>query len=356
MTIKLRPETLKALEPEIVKVFELTKVTSGSLLDISSSFSLLWNAENLLPKNGPIRQQLNQYIGEHSLVTLSLTRAQARAQTKKYDPEKESQPLLAALGVIDPLPLAELLDAFQSLPRSYWATLLLPASLSEFVTLLPPIQWFGSSVRLIHEPELMKLVAPTKMSGALAQFLFSGHSVNIPNNSRAALQVEVEGFVPRFGSGETVDEAHGLFKCFFGLGLAVGLFKAADLPKTQSSRLGIQFHLGEPKGGEPVSTIPLTDAETTATAGLSYDGRTSPDHPGQTGALDKLTKMGIIFSSPEQHQLLLEASRWLFNSYVSEDPLLSFVQATVVLGIVPETRLLLTRLGLRRFWQTGAPT
>ena len=335
MTIKLRPETRKALEPEIAKFLELTTVTNGNVVNVLSSFSVLWEAESLLPKEGPVRKQLNEYVGEHSLAIFIADELREQVLTGKYEEGKESEPLLKALGIDDPRPLAqELLNALESLPRSYWATLPLPANLSDFVTRLPPVRSFGSSIRLIHESEMMKAVAPANTLGSLmANALLSATWVN-PSDAKAALQVQVDGFVPRFGGGETADEAHGRFKSFFGMALAVGLLKTADFPQAQPTRLGMIFHLGDPTASQPVSRIPLTDAETTTISGLSYAGRLSGDRQDMTEAEGRMGDMEIIFSAPEQHQLLLRACRWLFDSHVSEDPLLSFVQATVVLEIL----------------------
>jgi hypothetical protein len=72
--------------------------------------------------------------------------------------------------------------------------------------------------------------------------------------------------------------------------------------------------------------------------------------------------MEMILSVPEQHQLLLRACRWLFDSHVSEDPLLSFVQATVVLEILlgdkgsSEEVGLTTLLANRCAYMVGAST
>jgi hypothetical protein len=335
MTIKLRPETVKNIEPKIARFIEQTTVTSGSIIDILSSYTVLWEAEALLPKEGPTRQQLDRFVGEQALATFIPDELRERLAGQKYDIEKPREPLLKVLGIEDPLPLArELLQALEALPRAYQFTLPLPNALSDFVERLPPVRSFGPAVRLVHDAdEIRRVIEPKTQSGLLANALMN-LSVSGPLGARAALQVRVEGFVPRFARSETADEAHGLLKSFFGLGIAVGLLKTADYPQPQASRLNILVHLANGDDAAPLSKIPLTDAETTALSGLSYAAKSPRDRTDLTDAEQRMADMEAILSAPEQHQLLLRACRWLFDSHVSEDPLLSFVQATVVLEIL----------------------
>lgn len=337
MSIKLRPKVLEELEQEVSRFLELTNVNHGSILDVLPSFGVLWEAEALLPREGPTRQQLNRYLGEHSLSAFIPAELQQRMLALKYEPEKASEPLLKVLETDDPRPLArELLQGLANLPRSYWATLPLPANLAEFVKCLDPVYSFGPGVRLVHDPDKLQRFTPTNALPAAAIFgmapLFG--SPFSPSGPQAALQVQVDGFIPRFGSGETADEAHGMFKSFFGLGLAVGLLKTADFPQPQAGRLSISFDQVDSSEEQPLSRMPLTDSETTAISGLRYAAKSNRDRRDLTDAERRMADMEAILSAPEQHQLLLRASRWLFDSHVSEDPLLSFVQATVVLEIL----------------------
>jgi len=363
MTIKLRPETVKNLEPEIAKFIEQSAVVSGSIIDVVSSITLLLKAEGLLPKEGPTRQQLDRFVGERSLAAFIPDELRERLAGHKYDPEKPREPLLKVLGIEDPSPLArELLQALQELPRSYQFTLLLPRTLSEFVERLPPVRSFGPMVRLVHDADEIKRVVEAKPQfGGLANALMNLSLASAPL-SKAALQVQIDGFVPRFSGSETADQAHGVLKSFFGLGIAVGLLKTADYPQPQTIRLSMLVHHTNQEDSAPLSRIPLTDAETTAISGLSYAAKSPRDRTNLSDAERLMAEMEMILSVPEQHQLLLRACRWLFDSHVSEDPLLSSVQATVVLEILlgdkgsSEEVGLTTLLANRCAYMVGAST
>ena len=332
MPITLRPETLEKLRPEIVKYLNACEVTKGSILEAKSGFWTLYDAEKLLPETGPRRDAIKSYVGESSILDFMLSETRRFLDSLTYSEDETAVPLLQAIHCDDVDALADhLLNSFQSIPWRYWVTIPLPDRLAAFVRQMAPIREFSPRIRFIHDKAEIENTSPAGGMKPRSNGLFG--LLGGATEPGACLQFQVDGFVARFGRTETLEEAKSHLRGFLGLGLALEVFHAGSMPTIQMPRQQIHFRRidGDDANGASHS---LTDGETATIHSIS------PKLPGLLFQADtplvseeKMEAMAAILSNPQRHKILLRACEWLFNSHVGDDPLLNFVQATVVLEI-----------------------
>lgn len=330
MALNIRPQVREGLRPKLIAYFEGAEVESGSILNPGRAITHLLEAESLLPKSGPVRESLDAFVGEYSLTDFVDDRIRARLTGRQFDPEAKSIPLAKALEGEELCATADkIFDELATLPWDYWASLRLPENLSPLLEALPPVFPAGP-FRLVRDASEMVWVAQKPAMGLGGLF---GSSLQ-PAANQYSLQVRVQGFVAKYGETETVHAAHSQLKSFFGLGLALALFKIDGPVPSSNIRQAIIF--GHMAGGDiqRVSQKELSHAESETIQRIRLD-------PGRTEGMDlamggnaKLDAMAKLFLEPEQHAPLLRACRWLYDSHVGEDKLLSFVQAMVVLEIL----------------------
>lgn len=342
MALNIRPQTRQALKPKLVEFFQGARVENGSVLNAEQSIMTLVEAESLLPKSGPVRESLDAFVGEASLVNFVDDRVRTRLMDRAFDPEAAEISLPDALDGADLGAFAdEVVDALATLPWDYWASLWLPEKLSALLEVLPPIYPVGPFRFVRDEAELARTAQrPTVGIGGLL-----GSGLQLAPH-RGALQVRVQGFVVRYGETETVHEAHSLFKSFFGLGLALALFKIDDAVSAPNTRLTILF--GQINGVEVhrVAQKVLSHAESETIQSIGPNADQKEGSELRLGGEGKLAAMAKIFEESERHASLLRAGRWLYDSHVGDDKLLNFVQAMVVLEIVLGDRASSDEIGL----------
>lgn len=338
MPLGLHPKARDALLPYIRNFIDGAKVLHGTALSYSGSFMELLNAETKLPQSGPIREALSRYVSDHSVLDFIPEAIQTRLKQLTYTEERNELPLIAALEIADVEVFSgQLLEEFESLPWPYWATINLPRSLADFITRLDQIHELSPQVRLIHDQaEIGKTAAPDmSASNSLLTGLggFFGKTAKY-SEERKALQLKVKGFVPQYGGSGTVDDTRSLMRSFFGIGVALEIFKFSYSPALPPSRQQITFRRFDHEEGINPSHS-LSDAETSAIYKLTVPADFITGS-GEVAAIarERLGSVSAILQNPDKHSLLLRACEWLFNSHVGDDPLLSFVQAMVVLEIL----------------------
>lgn len=335
MPIKLRPETVEEIRPIIIDFLNSSIVNHGKILDFGPAFKILYNAEELLPKDGPKRQAILDYIGETSILDFMSNSVGLMIEGEKYSEDANPTPLLSVLKCDNVESMADkLLDSFQSLPWTYSATIPLPVAMTDFALKLDPIRDVSPRFRFIHDKAEIERASPPTGFFARQGGLFG--LLGMPEQPRACLQFQVDGYVARYGGTETVEEAKRLLRSFLGLALALELFRVGSAPFGSMGRQQIHFRRTAVET-EDVSAHSLSDPETALLHKLSYK---------DSEIEEKIAAMSAIFSDTTKHQSLLRACQWMFSSHVGDDPLTSFVQATVVLEIVLGDKASSNEIGL----------
>lgn len=345
MSLQLRAETKELLQARIEEFLQRSMVSSNKILDQRESFGVLMEAEHDLPQQGPRRKLLDQFIGDYSLLAFVPDRVRVLLDQRQFEPDAERVPLSVALEGSDLKDLArDALEALETLPWAYWASLTLPSALGQLIPALEPIHLVGDRFRLIHdEDELQRTAAVEKQFGGFNSLL--GLALR-PAKARLALQVKIDGFAAPFSETETMLEARDLLKSFLGLSIALGMFEIEQQPAfAEPQKSMIAFTQINEDVCRDAGTMKLSYAEGVAVSRLKLADHLVTDGP-PAGAIAHIATLRTILDQPEKHQLLLRASRWFFDSYVGDDPLLNFIQAMVVLEIMLGDKASSTEIGL----------
>jgi len=163
------------------------------------------------------------------------------------------------------------------------------------------------------------------------------------------LQVTTEGFIGQYGGSSPVVRAERTVRAFFGLGIALRLFRYEHkLPSVLKSYFYV--HRRNPDGSwSPDNRLEVEDTTDRGLSSLKMhdlQGRLENDEQKQGWATFVLNNMAAIFSSEKMAEQIILASQWFFDSHATRDGLLAFVQAMVVLEIILGDKKVSDEIGL----------
>jgi len=324
MPLKLRQETVDQLTPIVASFLERVTVAGDCIPNFGNGFGIIYDAEDLLPKTGPRKEEILKYIGERSLLKFASSFIDNLLYGRVYDRDARERPLLEVVGADSAQTLATaLLEAFQSLPWDYWASVALPKPLADFFAQFGGITEIADGVRVICDADEIERTVPVHRiptgNGGLFGLLH-------PTKPTAFLQFRTKGLFVEHNKTETLEDVISLVKAFLGLSIATGLFKVEERVEGFPVQREIYFLLCESEGASG-GRQKFTERES---IGIS---RVLPSEKGRK--FEHIApELKAIFSDVAENQKLLRACEWLFNAHVGDDSMLQFVQATVVLEIV----------------------
>jgi hypothetical protein len=263
-----------------------------------------------------------------------------------YDGSANPVALRELVSVTDFSALAqEIVAALEGLPQSYRFTVLINPKLHELLAEDVSEFVIAPTCRLVRVTEAFRdryegfpRSAPSGILGAMGSDLGSLFSADFRTRSFAdgavALQLDVPGFVDRYGESHTAAAAISLLKSFFGLGFAFSLFQRDVVFLSEEAREKVYFHRHEGSGHTYVGDrgldrdsaallwkITLDDAYRATASGLNQRTRIN----------GVLSAIGAYLSDGTGWAKLRLASRWFFDSMANNDELSAFVQAVIVL-------------------------
>jgi hypothetical protein len=308
----------------------------------------LAKSSDIIPKNGKIFDTITRCMGDLPFLefTASILTEYLR-QISKYDSAEESVPILSLFDASKtPQHIADdIVTSFNQLPWSYTFTFELPEALSTI--LAPTVAEFplSGNVRLINMnsgsgKRFPFLSGDEKVDDAIHRWgLLSLVNEKGWAENRLYVQVKSTGFVDVYGSNESANEAIDTVKSFFGLCLALKLFKYRRVYPEKIHYAPIYVHRLKAEEGWTISNkIDLDEPLQRAIARISFTDF-EPDKPIENLAIKLVANVHDHFKEPLEHRTndgvrLATACQWLFESYYGADEMLSFVQATVVLEIL----------------------
>lgn len=357
MTLALNEECKVRLRNALAVGLKDVQVRHGMFLDQDSLIALL-PAEPVLPQHGAARERLNYIFDELPLVDfVSGTISRELSELDEYKADVEREPLVAIQSFSDTAALAERLVAqFDSLPWQYTLTFKLPEPLSSLfeverpgydldpqTRIARPIAGFGEQYPLqpLSERHLKRIYG--------AGSLLIGPRVPEWQDGRIYFQTQFDGFVGAYGLSLTSDGAKRRLKSFFGLGLALRVFRISRNYMPSQPKLECLFHRMVDKKWVIDSRLELTETESEAFSSIELhdlDGQLDDDKKRLSWAQRGLHKIHKTLSAGEDAEGLLLASQWLFDSYTGKDELLNYVQAMVVLEILLGDKASADQIGL----------
>lgn len=351
MPFNLHPKCRKRLVETLAKGLPRITATNGMFLEPMSYLLGLFEAEEVLPKTGHLRDQLVEYVDDFPLTSfVSEMLATDLRERDKYLSDTPSIKLIELEGYGDTEKVAEsLVECFESLPWQYTLSVMLPGSvhqvLSRFVTELP----LSDQIRLIRPTRDFVERFPLKSEDEKRQKrIYGGGGILgfglAPDpewiEDATYLQTDVEGFIGMYGSTLPASNAKILLRAFCGLAIAIRLFRIE--PKYGAFPFGSYkshffVHKRRGDGWEIDGKFDLEDRHSTTFNDIvlnDLDGKLDTEEKKVGWAKRGVTKMCTVFSSGEKGNKIIRASQWLFDSYTPQDELLSFVQSIVVLEIL----------------------
>lgn len=348
MSLGLHSKCTSQLEKSLAENLRHVKVQHEMFLDFSSTLPLLHTNE-VLPKTGKVYEHLHQCIGENPLYDFVYqTLSRELYENNAYSDESGIRHLSELPNYTDLNALAgRLVNEFESLPWPFLVTLELPDGVGKQFRTAVPSYSLTHTLRVVAPDESFDTKYPLLsgrkgrdrgLDGALSSLLIG--RPRSWNKDTACIQIDLEGFIGRFGKTAPLERALGTIKAFVGLCLATRLMKVDEKQTTQSfggppkTRLIIHRQEGANWGIWSTYELP-TDLSSTLNA-LEIDDIDGEIKPEQISGWTKnrLSKITTAFSNPGKAERVLLAAQWLLDSYVGANELLSFVQTTVAMEIM----------------------
>jgi hypothetical protein len=340
MSLGLHPRCQTRLKQLLAEILTRVKVNHNTFLEFPSTLELL-SAQAALPETGPVREQIEKYIGEDPLFSFiyhSLSRELLENGT--YDSERTGTPLQEFHDYADLAAVAErLIDDFESLPWSYLISYELPKKVGEPLRRMVDSHSLTDSIGLVAPDETHERTYPFEEGRRLTAGLLG--EPQGWNKENLYLQIAAKGFIGLHGKTMPLEEAIGTLKSFVGLSLATRLIRvgreehrALALGAAPKSWLVVHRKLDD--AWQVCSRYDLPSDLSATLVRLEID---DIDGRFEGEGLDKWMRsrfhiISIAFQNPDKAERVLLAAQWLLDSYVGFNELLSFVQTTVAMEIM----------------------
>ncbi|WP_415899336.1 hypothetical protein [Neptuniibacter sp. QD48_11] len=311
------------------------------------SMLTLFKAEKAIPASGEIKEKLDQFIGETPVIDFIYENlSQNLYEHQEYEHFSQGIPLSDLDGYQEIDKVAnKLVEDLDSLPWSYTFTVKLHKEIAE--PLLPIItnRTLGDSITIVQTDEVFEGKYPLESGIELRDKRINGsNSLLIPTpaktewgKSNLCIQFKQDGFVGLYGDTETSENVRDDFKSFCGLGIALRLFKVETKFRATPQKAKFYIHRKLDEGWVIQNTQEMDTAISETFHDLilhDLNGVFEDENDLKHWVHKTLLDIDAVYKHREQNQKLLNASRWLFESYTGKNELLSFVQTTVVIEIL----------------------
>lgn len=323
----IAPQGQQHVVARIREGLEQTTVRSGIFVD-ASAFSLFDAVDRALPTAA--RDELTNYIGEKPAANFIYDRLSTKlGRALRYQADSASVPLTSLDEFKDSDALAkEIFEHLISLPWKYKLIAPLPEAIGETLLATLGETAFSSDVSLI---KMDNSLAPMPTSTGLAALM----SPPPASKEQAALEIKVTGFM---GFPQTVaaENALNLIDSFLGMCLASGIFHYGFVHFHRTPERPVYVHKEILGGPMYESSFDLSRVQAEGMVSLRMTASIREQKlEVQTYLIGKLSdSLRQLFSESTDAARLRTAAKWLFNSHAATDPMLSFVQATIVLEIL----------------------
>lgn len=342
--MELHQECKKRLIEVLTEQLPKITVNNQMFLDRRSAILLVF-AEEIIPKTGPIKKQLESFIGELPVYDFIFERlAKKLSESQEYNKDLPTQKLVEIEGYEDPEALAtRLVSEIDSLPWTYTFTIELHKEVASI--LYPVFKDIGISeafsIKKIDEnfeakyPLMSGIKSRDQSIGNKG--LLSIFDDNKWKEESICIQIQREGFIGHYGETATFENIKEDFKSFCGLGIALRLFKIDKKYRSSPSKAQFYVHQFEADNWVIQRTQELEQETSETFYDLvlnDLDGTLDTNNKLSAWAQKTLNDIHYIFSNKDKTKKLLLACQWLFESFSGKNELLAFVQTTVVIEIL----------------------
>src|SRR5262249_6994379 len=321
--IQLHPDCRARLIDVIADAIPSIVVKNGMFIAYPSTAKLA-AADNVIPTRGKVRDQLTTYINETPVSSFVVDRLQSELlQLDRYSLNRPSTNLTDIGGYEDPKQVAEILvDQISSLPWQYRLTIRLPQQL---VPLLPPSEnsiVLSDQIELVQADDNFQRLYPLKTERKLPSLISLLSTPPLSwEPSAEYLQISVNGFIGPYGGSTPAWNAESILRAFFGLGIALTLFKATrkytfsgPFEPKPSSHFIMHRELSD-HSWQHEGELNLGDEQSRALDSLE---KSSDAERGMVNYILQ-SLMRAIFSNRSKAAPIVLASEWFFNSHTGHD-------------------------------------
>lgn len=343
MAVNLHPNAIAAAKEALAKYLPAISVKNGCSIEPVSVLFAAYQAQEALPTDGKIRDQLISWVDDQPLVEFVLETLRRELDTNQdYTAGAALVPLTAVEGYSNVEETASrLIDSFLGLPFSY--TLTCPLS----VGLIPPLVFeggalsagagakiflddliFKQSFPLFHENEHVN----NRAQGGLGLLRIGTleWEADVPY-----FQIAAEGFLGIYGGGNVAASAQDLLESFLGLGLATRMFSYEwKFENSQKSRDWVA-HRETPSGWEFDARFRVAD-DTSEVIRHMTSFKFSNKYP-EENRIPWLKHCMIqahkIIESADSATIML-ACKWFFDSFKKGDAALKYIRTMTAIEIL----------------------
>lgn len=356
MSLGLHQNCRQQLIEKIAGYLPRVKVKNRIFLERKSALILLL-AESTLPETGPLKKKLDGYIGEMPIFDFIYeTLSRELYDNQSYDSDSPSLPLTVIQGYEDPTAVAErLVHEFDSLPWTYSLAIKCDNDFGELFAQTIKNYPISDTTRLITPDEAHSAAYPL-VSGIEARdrTIAGGGLLTIfapPSwdKSSTYLQIDVNGFIGKYGETAPLENAISFLKAFCGIGIALRLLKVNYRYRPTPTKAKFFIHLSIEDAWQIEGTHELDMSVSDTFHDLIFhdlDGKLDTEPKKITWMQGRLSEIAGVFQNEEKARKLLLASQWLFDSYCGRNQLLSFVQTTVAMEILLGEKVISDLMGL----------
>lgn len=353
MTLELHQECKTRLVESIIGVLKGAKVTNGILLNWLSVLRLE-DCDKIIPA-GRLTEKLIGFVGDNPVsefVYETITRD--LQEREKYNSDDEAVSLTSLQGYSDLQATASsLVDEFDSLPFSYTVFCELGQSLGSTLRTVVPKFIISDKLQIVSPDGKYNEIFPLQ-SGIKGRDdnlfggrwspgrLFPSKEERKWNEDTSLIRLDIDGFIGQFGQTTPIKKVLSNLKAFFGLSLAINLFRvrqtAFDWPFNIPSRnylIIFKKHIAD-DNWVIWRTADLPDDFSHTVNSLELENF---DEEIDASAMEKwmssrIEMLASAFGNPYKAEKVLLAGEWLFDSYLGKNELLSFVQTAVAMEIL----------------------
>ena len=350
--MKIHDKCSERLSTEVEKALGDITVHYGNYL-AGSPEKVLRELEKILPADPKFREEIESYVSDDPLADFILGELGEELHSAREFESDSPVIALSALPEYQDLTAVSkrLIRSFCALPRTYKITFKLGPSMERMA--LNGEFHFNPSIRLVRaDDELAGLFPMTTGNEIRDHTMFGGGLLTIPIVPKwdgMYIQVEVQGYIRRWVTTSPVDRAFSLVKSFVGLAIAT---RAARLGRGLRQGTGSQRAFVHEQTGGGWKLIDAREVpESLSTALHDFQPVIFPDiHKTEEARVkyfvERLKEIAAVLKGEEDNSRLLLAARWLFDSRLSREDLLAYVQAMVSMEILLGDKAVSDLMGL----------
>ncbi|GFM27182.1 uncharacterized protein PY1_contig-01-43 [Novosphingobium sp. PY1] len=252
---------------------------------------------------------------------------------------------------------AIIVEEFERLPKTYFVSISAPSGMDEFLRATEGQMRLANRARIVLADDEFVEHHPVTTGDDVRDRSIWEHSllslVSSPDNNYkwegGYLQIIKQGYIGRFIETNTSHEVVGDFKALWGVQLALGIAKRRNSWSAYPVKRKLIVHQSTGDSLRLQMRLELDGATSSLVDQIAFNDWLPAGHPMETKVeVYKLylNEIDLIFGESEEATRLRLASRWLFDSYATDNELLAYVQAMVCLEIILGDASLIGEIGL----------